>query len=113
LTLNISEKLTFKVATLILAMALLLPTAVKFSHVFSHHQHEVCLGEHQTHLHKSDLDCNFYKFKLGSSFTLPTLGFEFVPTEVNHAIQNTSYTFLSEFQQLHFSLRGPPQIDLV
>ncbi len=110
---GIKQKITFKAATLILAIALLVPTAVKFSHIFSHHQHEICNGEIQTHLHKSDLDCDFFKFKLSSSFTLPTIGFEFVSTKDNHINNDTFYSFLSEYQQLHFSLRGPPQINLI
>jgi hypothetical protein len=109
---GITHNMTFKATTLILAIALLVPTAVKFSHIFSHHYHEVCDGENQTHLHKSDIDCDFYKFKLSSSFTLPSIDFEFVSAEDNHSINVTSYAFLSEFQRLHFSLRGPPQINL-
>ena len=110
---EITQKMTFKALTLILAIALLVPSVVKFSHIFSHHHHEVCDGEPQTHLHKSDIDCNFYKFKLSSSFTLSNIAFEFVSTDDNHSVNDTSYAFLSEYQRLHFSLRGPPQIDLV
>lgn len=110
MTQDITQKLGFKLATLVLALALLVPSAVKFSHVFSHHHHEICNGENQAHLHKTDIDCNFYKFKLSSSFTLPDTGFEFVSIEDNHSIYDTSYAFLSDYQQLHFSLRGPPQL---
>jgi hypothetical protein len=108
----ITQKLTFRAGTLILAMALLVPSAVKFSHIFSHHQHEVCNGENQAHLHKSDIDCNFYKFKLTSSFTIPSIDFECVITEENYSINDSSYSFLSDYQQPQFSLRGPPQINL-
>lgn len=94
-------------------LALLLPSALKFSHIFNHHQHEICNGEYQAHLHKTDIECNFYKFKLSSSFTLSNIEFEFISVTDNHHIDNLAYSFLSDFQQLHFTLRGPPQINLV
>ncbi len=94
-------------------ITLLVPTAVKFSHIFSHHHHEVCEGEPQTHLHNADFDCSFHKFKLSTPFTIPTFEFEFISTEQNHQMYADAYAFLSDYQQLHFSLRGPPQIDLI
>ena len=90
----------------------MVPTGVKYSHVFNHHLHEVCKGEPETHLHNADLDCSFYKFKLSSPFTIPALQFELVMPEINTLQIEAPYAFLSEFQQLHFSLRGPPQISL-
>ena len=107
------SQMVFKFATLLLVAALMMPTATKFLHVFNHHQHEICNGEYQTHLHKSDFECSFYKFKLSSPYTLPTFEFVFLPAEDNHQTYKKSYDFLSEFQRLHFSLRGPPHIDLV
>lgn len=110
---KIKQHIAFRMATLVLVLAFLLPSAVKFSHVFKHHQHEVCNGEITTHLHTSDVDCDFYKFKLSTPFTIPTLDFDFVSIEDNHQIKTSHYSFLSEFQRLHFSLRGPPQIHLI
>ncbi|MGJ8593588.1 MAG: hypothetical protein ACSHXF_13635 [Aquaticitalea sp.] len=108
--LGLTQKKTFKIATLMVAIALLVPSAVTFSHIFSHHHHEICNGEPQTHIHKSDIDCDFYKFKLSASYTIPSISYEFIPVEDNHAINQTVYAFLSEYQRLHFSLRGPPQL---
>ena len=51
----------FSGISLILSFVLLVPSAVKFLHIFENHQHETCLGEHTTHLHKVDKDCEFYK----------------------------------------------------
>lgn len=93
-----------------LVMTLMVPSAVKFSHIFSHHQHEICDGEPQTHLHNADLDCSSYNFKLTAPFTIPTFEFEFISAVDNHQNHADVYSFLSDFQQLHFSLRGPPQL---
>ena len=96
-----------------LVFTLLMPTAIKFSHIFSHHHHEICNGEPQTHLHKADFDCSFYQFKLSTPFTIPTTEYVFIYFEDNHQNYAEAYSFLSDYQRLHFSLRGPPQIDLI
>lgn len=108
-----SEQIAFKIITCLLVFTLLVPTGVMFSHIFNHQQHEICNGEPQSHLHNADLDCSFYKFKVSTPFTIPTFEFDFIFTQHNHQNYVDAYTFLSEFQQLHFSLRGPPQIDLI
>lgn len=107
---KINQKITFKIITCVLVMSLLVPTAVKFSHIFTHHHHEICDGEPQTHLHSADLDCSFYKFKLSTPFTIPAMEFVGVSINDNHQYYPDYYSFLSDFQQLHFSLRGPPQL---
>ena len=104
----------FRLFALVVATVLLVHSGVIFSHVFihQHHHHEVCKGEPETHLHNADFDCSFYKFKLSSPFTIPVLQAELVLVEINTLKTEAPYAFLSEFQQLHFSLRGPPQISL-
>ena len=49
-----------------LILAVLLPSVIKLTHSFNHSKHEVCDNdnEQQTHFHETDLDCDFYKFKL-------------------------------------------------
>ncbi|MHA7944063.1 hypothetical protein ACJOV8_013385 [Formosa sp. 3Alg 14/1] len=81
---------------------------MKFTHVFEVHKREVCHGEHQTHLHTADTDCEFYKFQLNHHFTIPVI-FEDIPfVEENYELITSQYYFLSTFQLRHFSLRGPP-----
>lgn len=103
-----TEHKTFKLIAVLLLVAFILPSAVKFTHAFNHHQHEICLGDATTHLHKYDADCNFYKFQVNKNFTLSNFeaGF-FIEKEINAQITKP-YAFLSDYQQLHFSLRGPP-----
>lgn len=110
---NFREQKGFKIITLILVMTLMVPSAVKFSHLWTHLHHEVCNGEPQTHLHTADLDCSFYNFQLSTPFTIPTIEYDFVQYKDNHSIFDSYYSYLSESQQLHFSLRGPPQNDFI
>ena len=106
---KIRQHIIFKLVTLILAIALLVPSLVKLSHAFNHHQHEICKGEYKAHLHKLDIDCKFYKFKLSTPFSVPNYTTTIVIAEDNYKIITSEYTMLSEYQHLHFSLRGPPQ----
>lgn len=103
----------FKSVTLILVLAFLLPSAVKFLHIFEQHQHEICLGESDAHFHTQDVDCEFYKFKLNNPFTVPHYNVVVLAFSEIESTIPTHYAFLSEFQRLHFSLRGPPSINLI
>ena len=104
------EHIIFKVLVIVLIASLITPYCVKFAHVFTHHTHEVCLGEKNTHLHKLDLDCEFYKFKLAKNFTCDLFNIELLlENKESHQIVS-HYHFLSKYQSLHFSLRGPPSL---
>ncbi|GAA3577086.1 hypothetical protein [Snuella lapsa] len=100
--------IVFKSFTFLLAVTLLLPATIKFAHIFSHHKHEVCLGESTTHLHKVDVDCAFYKFKLSNSYTFSLYSIELFSVEEPTLKIESHYTFLSEYQSRHTALRGPP-----
>lgn len=87
-----------------------MPSAFKLEHAFSHtnHKHEVCLGEKQSHFHTLDLECEFHKFQLNTAFSIPINNYQFIEKQENYKLIHSQYIFISEFQQLHFSLRGPP-----
>jgi len=107
---NLKQHIIFKLATLIIVVSILVPTAVKFAHVFSHHKHQVCKEGNKTHIHKVDLDCEFHKFQLNKNFTFNKLAFTlFSPQEKPIEIVS-QYQFISEYQHLQFSLRGPPSL---
>ena len=89
----------------------MLPSAVKASHLFTHHTHEVCENDNDatTHFHESDLDCDFYKFKL-------TQNQYFVASDYTESFEAkfrtdllSYYISLNTYQQLTRFLRGPPQ----
>jgi hypothetical protein len=94
-------------------LTLLTPSVVKFIHVFNHHKHDICKGEYQTHLHASDFDCSYHKFKLTTPFTIPLFSVGLFIPEHSHKTSDSKYFFLSEYQRLHVSLRGPPQLNLI
>lgn len=100
----------FKLITLVLALALLVPTVYKFAHIFAHHEHDICLGETSTHLHEINTDCDFYKFNLSPSYTIPSFNTELITFQEEHLAIVSQYQFLSKFQKLQTSLRGPPSL---
>ncbi len=93
---------------LFLAMAILLPTAVKLAHAFNHHEHVVCLGDSSTHIHKVDLDCEFHKFQLSNHFLLPNESYNWSPVTNYSLTLSLTYKFINNHRTLSFSLRGPP-----
>jgi len=107
---RLKQHITFKIFSIVLLLTLLTPSAVKLAHVFQDHKHEVCLEQHKTHLHTLDLECEFYKFKINNSFTLPTLIIEIAAIKKEHKPILSQYSFVSNFKPLHFSLRAPPQL---
>ena len=108
--LKFKEHIIFKTATLALVVSLLIPSIVRFSHIFSHHEHKVCVGETSTHIHEVDLDCEFHKFQLNKNFAFTDSYLELF-SEEEYPLQIVSqYNFLSKYQRLHFSLRGPPAL---
>ncbi|PNQ73133.1 hypothetical protein C1T31_09095 [Hanstruepera neustonica] len=94
--------------SLLLVVSLLVPSAVKFAHAFENHKHEVCTNKSSVHIHTLDLDCEFYKFKIANQFVHKFKNVDFINIEDNHGITESQYQFISEYQRLQFSLRGPP-----
>lgn len=107
---QVKKHIVFKLFTLFVATILLVPTAVKFTHAFTHHNHKVCKGYQTTHIHKVDLDCDFYKFKLTNNFIYCQFNFDFFIEKFQLQDIISQYHFLSEYQRLQTSLRGPPQL---
>lgn len=105
---SIKKHIAFKTVALALAIVLLLPVIAKFSHIFAHHEHDICLGEKSTHLHEINTDCDLHKFNLNTPYYFFSNDIELlVETYVNQS-STSLYTFLNNHRQLSFSLRGPP-----
>ncbi|MFD1162998.1 hypothetical protein [Hwangdonia seohaensis] len=107
---SIKEHIAFKVITLCIAALFLVPSAVKFAHIFTHHTHEVCEGYNTTHIHKVDVDCDFYKFKLNKNFTYSFFYVDLFLEQIDTQQIASQYYFLSKYQRLQTSLRGPPTL---
>ncbi len=94
--------------TILFVTSLLAPSAVKISHAFTDHEELVCHSFGKLHIHKVELDCDFQKYKVTVQFQPPFIEvptFSFLTVKKKYKNQ---YSFLSKYQKLHFSLRGPP-----
>lgn len=108
---KLKQHIVFKIATLLVIATILIPYAVKFTHVFNHHQHDICLNKNQTHLHNLDLECSFYKFNINTPFVSFTNDFDIlIKTETHSNPTSTPYNYLISHWQLSYSLRGPPAV---
>lgn len=107
---NYKQHITFRVATLFIVVCLVLPSVVKFTHIFAHHEHEVCLGENQSHLHELDMDCEFYKFNLSHNFYFEIDDFKIDFIIPSQTLNTKYHAYLKSHQQLPTYLRGPPYL---
>ena len=109
------------ISAIVLVLATLTPSFLKFVHAFENHKHEVCTNPQTTHFHSLDLDCEFYKFKVQTQAYKEALDFSFL--EFNHLANSLLGTFNSFNKSVllnynitfntHFSsfyLRGPPSL---
>jgi hypothetical protein len=107
---KLKQHIAFKIVTLLLAVSLLVPTGVKFAHIFAHHKHDICKGEKATHLHEINTDCDFYKFKLNNHYYFSLAYHDLFHETAIYKIPILTYKFLNNHRPLSFSLRGPPTL---
>jgi hypothetical protein len=102
----------FKSTAILLVLTVLLPSVVKLTHAFNHHQHEVCENDntHQTHFHELDLDCDFYKFKLTKIQYFKLYEYDIKHRTAYFKPSSKYNTSFYNHQQLTRFLRGPPQL---
>ncbi|MDX1365813.1 MAG: hypothetical protein R3243_16530 [Arenibacter latericius] len=87
-----------------------LPGALKAKHAILEHHNFVCKEKGKLHYHEMEVECEFYKYNI-SHFITP----EYVELNNNSWIFKTEkvtdyYQYLSKYQKLHFSERGPPTL---
>lgn len=102
----------FKVLAFLLVLAVLFPSALKFSHAFTHHSHQVCEDDNSssTHFHETDIDCDFYKFKLTKNQFFVLSKYESKAKFPDSRKTTEHYISFNNYQQLTRFLRGPPQL---
>ena len=96
-------------AATIFSLALLLPTAVKFAHIFEGHEHRACT-DLSTHLHENQLECSICDFHFSIFNFTPQQFSEF---SISHSFKSVeTYYLLPEFSKktTHYLLRGPPAL---
>lgn len=106
--LKIKEHIASKVLVVLLTVVLVTPLFVKLNHLFEDHKHEVCKTPNKTHFHELEIECEFYNFKLNTEFNYSFASI--IIPEFKDVTQSivSQYFFLSDYQLLQFSLRGPP-----
>jgi hypothetical protein len=103
----------FKGLAIVLSFTILFPSVVKLTHSFNHHKHQQICDEginHTTHFHVSDLDCDFYKFKLSKIQFFDFQDYTEKPEVTNLKKSTKYYISYHNNQQLTRFLRGPPQL---
>ena len=99
-----------KIGILLFVGLLSFPSTVDFLHVVSGHQHDYCNHYSESHFHENNLDCDIFEFQQ-RAFSSPEIhSYTFFVPKVNTSVQTEAYQFLSTYQQLPFSLRGPPLV---
>lgn len=91
-----------------LVTLLLFPSAVKFTHFLSSHQHNYCDHYAASHFHQEILDCDVLKFQHKPFVSVSIIGYETIPKESVDNNPVSAYVFLSDYKKLPFALRGPP-----
>ena len=95
---------------ILLMVAIVFPSVVKFAHVFETHKHEVCDSPSSSHFHEVDIDCEFYKFKLNTTFNFVFNDYNLDINQSNFKTFYSTYTFLKRYRNFGIALRGPPSI---
>ncbi|ADV51449.1 hypothetical protein I2486_20665 [Cellulophaga sp. E16_2] len=91
-----------------LLVALGIPDIAKTSHAIFEHKEQTCHEKTKVHFHETEFDCDFQKYHITTYFTPELYSFTLIESKFHSTVNDKFYFLLSEFQQLHFSLRGPP-----
>ena len=102
------ESIIFKSLIITLVITLLVPSFVKLAHAFENHKHEICITPQKSHFHEYDIDCEFYKFKTNPQIAITFDYKESLDVKKIATPIISQYQFISDYQRLSFSLRGPP-----
>lgn len=94
--------------SIVLVVFLFMPSIVKLSHAISDHEHIECTAFGELHMHGVELDCDFEKFNLSSQSYPALIQVPKYIAPIQDREYGLHYNFLSNYQKLHFALRGPP-----
>jgi len=107
---DFKQHIIFRIATLFVIACLLTPIVVKSAHIFSDHEHEVCVGKNQSHFHEIDMDCEFFKYKINHNLYFTFINYELKIDFKSQTTETEYYAYLKGHQQLTSFLRGPPSL---
>jgi len=102
------KKIFFSCISMLILVALAIPDVAKISHAIYKHKEQTCIQKGTVHIHQAEFDCDFHKYHITTYFYPEAINYTLILPDFR-VNQNKNYYFLlSEFQKLHFSLRGPP-----
>jgi hypothetical protein len=81
-------------------------------HAFSDHNHGVCTSKVENHAHEKEVDCKLDITKLNDSL-LTSCNYKNRFTTTITDNHSNGYTFLKNYLNLSFSLRGPPSCNFI
>ena len=92
---------------------MLFPNIFSIIHNIEHkheykYEHDLCDNPNETHLHKIENDCDFCKSNINHNYNIIKTNLGLVRAIISKTLIHTSYSFQYNYQQLSFSLRGPP-----
>ena len=85
----------------------MLPASIQLVHVFEQHEHTICTSKVENHIHENDFECELCHLQAKTFAILTTEIFSLSENKINFK-KATNYQFLFKYQQLSYSLRGPP-----
>ncbi|NKI25049.1 hypothetical protein HCG49_00570 [Arenibacter sp. 6A1] len=102
------KKYIFSILAILLLAAISVPTILKIQHALYEHQNFVCKEKGSLHVHEIEFECDFDTLTITHYYFWPFQEFtSYSAVEKTTKIINF-YQFLSKYQKLHFSRRGPP-----
>ena len=105
---DIFKQVCTSILALFLVVAILSPAIVKLSHALYEHEEQLCHEIGSVHVHEVELDCDFQKFNLAPQYYPHFVKAIKVHAKITRKKDFNYYSFLSKYQKLHFTLRGPP-----
>lgn len=107
---SFKKNLLVKGFSAILIIALLLPFALKFEHIFENHRHTVCKSKIEKHFHPLNNDCHYLNYNINFFNYKNNLVFEEIEdTYFSEKIYPCSVAYFSSQKATSF-LRGPPSL---
>lgn len=105
---NYKKQFGQKILTLVLFIALMLPIAVQFSHIFEEHEHVSC-NESSIHVHELAAKCETCNFCL-PYFNYNIVEYSELPLPIIHVKINDNFSSLQlhSFIITNTQLRAPP-----
>lgn len=104
----IFKNIFFSFIAMLLLSTMAIPDIAKITHAIFEHKEITCLEKNAVHFHEAEFNCEFQKYQLSTYFSPEIYNCMAFVADFKIEQSQNYYFLLSEYQKLHFSLRGPP-----